>query len=78
MQSLLTAFRKTASITITIQSDANDGKIYFEMNNVPGLRIEPYMDAPRDYIQKVMFQFSGYFIFRHQAKCKYYLEITCA
>ena len=38
----------------------NDGRVYFEMNDVAGLRIEPYMDAPRDYLQKVMFQFSGY------------------
>ena len=30
------------------------------MNNIPGLRIEPYMDAQRDYIQKVIFQLSGF------------------
>jgi hypothetical protein len=30
------------------------------MNNIPALRIEPYMDAQRDYIQKVIFQLSGY------------------
>ena len=38
----------------------DQGKIYFEMNNVPALRTEPYMDAPRDYVQKVVFQLSGY------------------
>jgi len=45
---------------ITVRPMPNDGRIYFEMNNVAGLRIEPYMDAPRDYLQKVIFQFSGY------------------
>jgi len=37
-----------------------EGRAYFEMNNIPGLRMEPYMDAQRDYIQKVIFQLSGY------------------
>lgn len=36
------------------------GGIYFEMNNIPGLGNEPYMDARRDYLQKVIFQLSGY------------------
>jgi hypothetical protein len=59
-----------AEFTYTIQKKTDlamiekpmpsEGKVYFEMNNIPGLRIEPYMDAPRDYIQKVMFQLSGY------------------
>jgi hypothetical protein len=38
----------------------SEGRVYFEMNNIPGLRTEPYMDAQRDYIQKVIFQLSGY------------------
>jgi hypothetical protein len=36
------------------------GEIYFEMDNIPGLNGEPYMDAPKDYLQRVEFQFSGY------------------
>lgn len=30
------------------------------MNNIPGLRDEPFMDARGDYLQKVTFQLSGY------------------
>jgi hypothetical protein len=33
--------------------------VYFEMNNLPALRHEPFMDAEEDYIQKVKFQLSG-------------------
>ena len=53
--------QKSNKYPVTIRPMPSDGKIYFEMNNVAGLRFEPYMDAPRDYLQKVMFQFSGYY-----------------
>lgn len=36
------------------------GRTIFEMRNIPGLRDEPYMDAPRDYLQRVVFQLSEY------------------
>jgi hypothetical protein len=36
------------------------GRVYFEMNNIPGLRFEPYMDAAKDYLQRVEFQLSGF------------------
>src|SRR6185436_10372195 len=52
--------QKSNKYQVTIQPLPGEGGIYFEMNEVAGLRIEPYMDAPRDYLQKVMFQFSGY------------------
>lgn len=52
--------QKNNNINIVIKPMPDLGRIYFEMNNVPALRIEPYMDARRDYIQKVMFQLSGY------------------
>lgn len=52
--------QKRSDYNITIQPLPTDGRVYFEMNNIPGLRIEPYMDAPGDYLQKVMFQFSAY------------------
>ena len=52
--------QKKPTLNIVVKPMGDQGKIYFEMNNIPALRIEPYMDAPRDYIQKVMFQLSGY------------------
>lgn len=36
------------------------GGIYFEMKNIPALRVEPYMDAPKDYQQRVIFQLATY------------------
>jgi hypothetical protein len=45
-------------IIITPKKDV--GQVYFEMNEIPGLRFEPYMDASKDYLQKVEFQLSGY------------------
>lgn len=68
--SFLLGIIPNAEFTYTIQKKPNlsiiqkpmpsEGKVYFEMNNIPGLRTEPYMDAQRDYIQKVIFQLSGY------------------
>jgi hypothetical protein len=52
--------QKSSNYSINIQPLPNDGRIYFEMNNIAGLRKEPYMDAPRDYLQKVIFQHSAY------------------
>lgn len=52
--------QKSKQYSIIIQPMPNDGRIYFEMNNIAGLRLEPFMDAPRDYLQKVMFQYSAY------------------
>ena len=52
--------QKNTTLNIYIKPMPDQGRIYFEMNNVPGLRNEPYMDAPRDYVQKVMFQLASY------------------
>ena len=52
--------QKKPDLSIIEKPMPSDGKVYFEMNNIPGLRVEPYMDAQRDYIQKVIFQLSGY------------------
>src|SRR5688572_22424374 len=52
--------QKSPRYGIDIQPMPKEGRIYFEMNNVPGLRLEPYMDAPDDYLQKVIFQHSAY------------------
>ena len=52
--------QKSRNYNIVIKPLQSEGRIYFEMTNIPGLRIEPYMDAPGDYIQKAMFQYSAY------------------
>jgi len=51
--------QKNDRYKITIQSDNKTGTTSFEMRNIPGLRDEPYMDAPQDYLQMVKFQLSG-------------------
>jgi hypothetical protein len=51
---------KSEQFPIVIKQDKGSGKIYFEMNNIAGLRDEPYMDAEKDYLQHVEFQLSGY------------------
>lgn len=51
---------KSPNLPIKINSDKTNASIQFEMNNIAGLRYEPYMDAPRDYLQYVEFQLSGY------------------
>jgi transglutaminase-like putative cysteine protease len=52
--------QKNMNLNIIEKPMPSEGKVYYEMNNIPGLRFEPYMDAPKDYIQKVMFQHSAY------------------
>jgi hypothetical protein len=51
---------KKDNYKISIVQKADLGQIYFEMNNIPGLRFEPYMDAVKDYFQQVEFQLSGF------------------
>jgi hypothetical protein len=45
---------------ITKLMEKGSGKIFFEMDEIPSLSDEPYMDAREDYLQKVIFQLSGY------------------
>ncbi|RYG01979.1 MAG: DUF3857 domain-containing protein, partial [Chitinophagaceae bacterium] len=52
--------QKVDAYPIRIDRDKNSGKIVFEMNNLPGLVDEPYMDARKDYVQRAVFQLSGY------------------
>ncbi|MBL7743153.1 MAG: DUF3857 domain-containing protein [Chitinophagaceae bacterium] len=52
--------QKKSTYPISVKPMPEEGKIYFEMNNIPGLRSEPYMDAVRDYLQRVEFQLSSY------------------
>lgn len=52
--------QKKSNYPIVIKPIPDVGKVYFEMNNIPGLKFEPYMDAVRDYLQSVHFQLSSY------------------
>jgi len=54
------AVNKSDAFPIDIKSDARDGRVVFEMDRLPGLRNEPYMDARQDYLQQVNFQLSKY------------------
>jgi len=45
---------------ITIKELERPERIYFEMKNIPGLKTEPYMDARKDYLQRVEFQLASY------------------
>ena len=45
---------------IKVEPNKNTSSIFFEMRNLPGLTEEPYMDARKDYIQKVIFQTTKY------------------
>jgi hypothetical protein len=56
--SYVLATKPEYKVTVIPKSDI--GQIYYEMNNLPGLRFEPFMDAPGDYLQKVEFQLSSY------------------
>lgn len=51
---------KASNMELKVNSDPQGGNAIFEMENIPGLENEPYMDARRDYIQRVTFQLSGY------------------
>lgn len=52
--------RKSADMPIVVDTKNTDGLVKFEMKNIPGLRDEPYMEAERDYIQRVEFQLAAY------------------
>jgi Transglutaminase-like superfamily len=47
---------KNEIFPIKVEPDGKEGRIFFEMQNIPGLDDEPYMEARRDYIQRVTFQ----------------------
>lgn len=51
---------KSDQLPITVKNDRTDGSTLFEMKNIAALRQEPFMDARKDYLQKVEFQLSGY------------------
>lgn len=45
---------------VKVNNLKNEQAIEFEMNNIPALTDEPFMDARKDYIQKVIFQTTKY------------------
>jgi hypothetical protein len=51
---------KEDNIPVIAETRKESGKVYFEMNNIPALTDEPFMDAREDYLQKVVFQLSGF------------------
>ena len=51
---------KDVNLPVILEPKTIQGEIYFEMDNIPGLSFEPYMDAPKDYMQRVEFQLSAY------------------
>jgi hypothetical protein len=44
---------------INVIRQENLGKYVYQMKNIPGLRSEPFMDAPKDYLQRIEFQLSS-------------------
>lgn len=52
--------QKSENLQIDIKPNNAEGKISFEMDNIPGLRDEKYIDSKNDYLQKVSFQLSKY------------------
>lgn len=51
---------KSRLLNIDVKSFKNEGRVVFEMKNIAGLREEPFMDAPEDYRQRIIFQLSEY------------------
>ena len=51
--------QKQYQYPVIIKQETGEAKVYFEMDNLPGLGDETYMDARKDYIQKATFQLSG-------------------
>ncbi len=50
---------KRDDLPVTSRVEKETGRVFFEMNNIPSLTTEPYMDSREDYLQKVIFQLSG-------------------
>jgi len=51
---------KRPDFPIVLKQETGSDLVYFEMNNIPGLSNETYMDSREDYLQKVIFQLSGF------------------
>jgi hypothetical protein len=51
---------KSKDLPIKIDPRKNSGSIYFEMDNIAGLREEPFMDSRKNSLQQVTFQLAAY------------------
>lgn len=51
---------KRSNYQILILPKPTTGQVYFEMFDIPGLKFEAYMNAPKDYLQRVEFQMNSY------------------
>ncbi len=51
---------KNSNYQILILPKPTTGQVYFEMSDIPGLKFESYMNAPKDYLQRVEFQMNSY------------------
>lgn len=51
---------KSPRLPIDQKTYKDEGRVVFTMHNIAGLREEPYMDAPGDYLQRVVFQLAEY------------------
>jgi hypothetical protein len=49
---------KSSFLSIKAVPDRENGAMYYEMKNIPGLRNEAFMTAKKDYMQRVTFQLS--------------------
>lgn len=45
---------------LEVGKNPSTGEVKFVLNNIPGLREEPYMDSRKDYLQRVDFQLAAY------------------
>jgi hypothetical protein len=51
---------KSPLLPVDVKTVKEEGRMIFTMRNIGGLREEPFMDAPDDYRQKIVFQFAQY------------------
>jgi len=50
---------KREDMPVAARIEKETGRVFFEMDAIPSLTTEPYMDSREDYLQKVIFQLSG-------------------
>ena len=50
---------KKSYFPLQVTPNNREGRVLFEMHNLPGMRDEAYSTSPRQFLQRVNFQFSG-------------------
>ena len=53
-------YQTFASENNKIKTTKKGRSVIFELSNIPAFRTEPFMDSPKDYLQRVVFQLSGF------------------